>query len=126
MASLSPKPTDWELAILQVLWKDGPATVKQVHERIGTEAGYTTVLKFLQIMTEKRLVTRDETARAHVYRAAHTEQATQQQLVSRLVKKAFRGSTAQLVMRALTAQRATPTELAEIRLLIDTLAKEAK
>ncbi|HEY0256796.1 MAG TPA: BlaI/MecI/CopY family transcriptional regulator [Candidatus Methylacidiphilales bacterium] len=118
-----PKPTDAELAILQVLWRIGPATVKEIQEKSAEGTGYTTVLKFLQIMTEKGLVWRNESQRAHVYEAAVSEDETQQQLVTGLLKKAFGGSTSKLVMQALASKKATPTELAEIRQLIDQLTK---
>jgi len=113
------KPTDAELGILSVLWSRGPSTVRQVAETLGREAGYTTVLKLLQIMTEKQLVVRDETARTHIYRAAFTEDQTQRQLVSDLLERAFGGSAAKLVLQALSANKASPEELAEIRQLLD-------
>jgi len=124
MSQSLPKPTDAELNILQVLWKSGEATVKQVQENLGGDTGYTTVLKFLQIMTEKGLVRRDETLRAHVYRATLSEDETQQQLVSGLLKRAFGGSTSKLVLQALASKKASTRELAEIRLMIEKLGKE--
>ena len=114
------KPTDAELAILTVLWSRGPSTVRQVAAAMDREAGYTTVLKLLQIMTEKGLVTRDETARTHIYDAAHTEDQTQRQLVMDLVERAFDGSAAKLVLQALASKKATPEELDEIRKLLNT------
>ena len=114
------KPTDAELAILRVLWSRGPSTVRQVAAAMDREAGYTTVLKLLQIMTEKGLVTRDETARTHIYDAAHTEDQTQRQLVMDLVERAFDGSAAKLVLQALASKKATPEELDEIRTLLNT------
>ena len=120
------KPTDAELGILNVLWSKGALTVKEVHEIMGEETGYTTTLKLLQNMTEKGLVTRNESQKAHVYHAKHTEIHTQNQLLTGLLQKAFRGSTSQLVIRALTTKRATTAELAEIRKLIERLAKEDK
>jgi predicted transcriptional regulator len=122
----TPKPTDAELGILNVLWQRGASTVKQVHEAMGEQTGYTTILKLLQIMTEKGLVTRNEAQRAHVYRARHSESDTQRQLLSGLLHKAFSGSTAQLVMQALASKRATPEELAEIKKLITKLDRENK
>ena len=119
-----PKPTDAELGILNVLWAQGARTVKEIHQVVGEETGYTTTLKLLQNMTEKGLVTRDESQRAHVYRAKYTEVDTQHQLLSGLLRKAFRGSTSQLVIRALTAKRATPQDLAEIKRLIERLSRE--
>ena len=113
------RPTDAELAILRVLWERGPSTVRQVAGSLGREAGYTTVLKLLQIMTEKRLVRRDEAERTHVYEAAYTEDQTQRQLVSDLLNRAFNGSASKLVMQALAASQASPEELAEIRKLLD-------
>jgi predicted transcriptional regulator len=114
------KPTDAELAILRVLWARGPSTVREVAEALGRQTAYTTVLKLLQIMTEKRLVTRDDTERTHVYAAARSEDQTQQQLVADLLQRAFDGSAAKLVLQALAAGKATPDELAEIRKLLDT------
>ena len=116
------KPTDAELAILRVLWAKGPSTVRQVGEVMaegGREIGYTTILKLLQIMTEKRLVVRDEAARTHIYAAASTEDQTQRQMVTDLLDKAFDGSAAKLVMQALAAKKASPEELAEIRKLLN-------
>jgi predicted transcriptional regulator len=113
------KPTDAELGILHVLWARGPSTVRQVAEALGREAGYTTVLKLLQIMTEKQLVVRDETARTHVYQAAYTQDQTQRQLVSDLLDRAFGGSAAKLVLQALAANKTSAEELAEIRKLLD-------
>jgi len=117
----TPRPTDAELALLRVLWTRGPSTVRQVHAVVSAErpTGYTTVLKVLQIMTEKGLVERDERARTHVYRAALTAGETQRQLVGDLVDRAFGGSAAALVLQALAARRASPEEMAEIRRLLD-------
>ena len=87
------RPTDAELAILRVLWSRGPSTVRQVHEVIsrGRETGYTTVLKLMQIMTEKGLVERDESERTHVYQARLTQEQTQQQLVDNCWKRPSAG-----------------------------------
>jgi len=121
-----PKPTDAELGILNVLWRRGTMTVKQVHEAMGEQTGYTTILKLLQIMTEKGLVTRNESQRAHIYKAKYTETDTQRQLLAGLLNKAFSGSTSQLVMQALASKRATPEELAEIKKLIEQLTRESR
>ena len=117
------QPTRSELEILRVLWSQGPSTVRAVHSTLGPErgAGYTTVLKLLQIMTEKGLVTRDESSRSHIYKAEASEEATQSQLVGDLVDRAFGGSSLNLVMRALSERRATPEELDEVRRLLDNL-----
>ena len=115
------RPTDAELAILRVLWERGASTVRQVHEALADtrETGYTTTLKLMQIMADKGLVKRNETARSHVYSASAGEEQTQRQLVQDLVDRAFGGSAAQLVLRALSADGASDAELKEIRKLID-------
>jgi len=115
----SRKPTDGELAILRVLWARGPSTVRQVAETLVRDTGYTTALKLLQIMTEKGLVRRDETARTHVYEAAFTEDQTQRTLVSDLLDRAFGGSAAKLVLQALATSKTSPEELVEIKRLLD-------
>ncbi len=116
-----PKPTDGELAILQVLWMLGPSTVRQVQAGLGRHrpVGYTTVLKLLQIMTEKGLTGRDEGQRAHVYTARVNEEGTQRHLVADLMDKAFRGSSSRLVMQALASRPASREELDAIRRLLD-------
>ena len=118
-----PRPTDAELSILRVLWQRGPSTVREVHDALSsTQAtGYTTVLKLMQIMTEKGLVVRDETERAHVYEASHSEQRMQRHIVADLVERAFGGSSAKLVMQALSGRKTSPAELNEIRELLDRL-----
>ena len=118
------RPTRSELAILQVLWEQGPATVRQVHEVLETTrgekgTGYTTTLKLMQIMAEKGLVARDESSRTHIYAARMPQQQTQRQLVGDLIAKAFGGSSAKLVMHALSTHPASKEELAEIRRLIE-------
>jgi predicted transcriptional regulator len=121
MGRALPRPTDSELAILRILWERGPSTVRQVHEaQAGTRAtGYTTTLKLMQIMADKGLVKRDESARTHVYAALAGQQQTQRQLLKHLVDRAFGGSAAALVLQALNADGASPAELKEIRKLID-------
>ena len=120
------KPTDAELTILRVLWTRGPSTVREVAEAMGREGAYTTVLKLMQIMTDKGLVKRDDSARTHVYDAAFSEVQTQKQLVSDLLDRAFDGSAAKLVLQALEAGKASPDELAEIRKLLDRHRKERR
>lgn len=119
--TITPRPTDAELAILRVLWRRGASTVRQVNEELARRSptGYTTVLKLLQIMTEKGLVERDESERAHVYVARLPEEQTLGQLVGDLLDRAFEGSASRLVMRALESRPASATELAEIRRLLD-------
>jgi predicted transcriptional regulator len=113
------KPTEAELAILRVLWTRGPSTVREVAEVMGREGAYTTILKLMQIMTEKRLVIRDDAARTHVYEAAYSEDQTQKQIVTDLLDRVFDGSAAKLVLQALAAGKASSAELAEIRKLLD-------
>ena len=122
-ASAIPRPTDGELEILRVLWERGPGTVREVQEGLGgsRETGYTTVLKLLQIMTEKGLVRRDESERAHVYAARVPREQTEKQLVGDLLDRAFAGSAATLVMRALSSKKASSEELARIRQFLDEL-----
>jgi len=117
------KPTNSEVEILQVLWQRGPSTVRDVHDELakGREIGYTTALKLMQIMVEKNLLVREEQGRAHVYRPAEAKESARRNLVGDLMDKAFGGSARELVMHALTAKRATPGELAEIRRLIEQL-----
>ena len=93
---------------------------------MGREGAYTTVLKLLQIMTEKRLVVRDESARSHVYEAASSEDEMQRQLVTDLLDRVFDGSASKLVLQALASGKASPAELAEIRKLIDSRRGGAK
>ena len=116
-----PKPTDAELAILRILWQRGPSTVRQVHDEWSQQrpAGYTTVLKLMQIMFEKGLVLRDESDRTHIYRPAASEESTQRRLVADLLDRAFSGSAASLVMQALSSKQVSAEELAQIRALLD-------
>jgi predicted transcriptional regulator len=120
MARTPPRPTDAELAILDVLWRRGPSTVRHVHEALADAraTGYTTTLKLMQIMAEKGLVTRDASSRTHVYAARAPRDATQKALVTHLLDRAFGGSAAALVLQAISAQETSAEELAEIQQLI--------
>jgi len=113
-------PTPVELAILQVLWQHGPSTVRQIHSALKNErdTGQSTTLKMVQVMTEKGLVLKDESVRPQVYRPARPAEQTQLQLIDELIQRAFGGSASQLVLRAASAKRITPEELAEIRKLV--------
>lgn len=113
------RPTESELQILAVLWDRGPSTVREVQERLGREAGYTTVLKFMQLMTEKGLVLRQKKGKLHVYRPAAPKERMQKHLVGDLLERAFGGSLAKLMVAALSSERASAQELDEIRKLID-------
>jgi predicted transcriptional regulator len=128
VATTTPRPTDSELAILRVLWERGPSTVREVHDELNRaqDSGYTTVLKMLQIMTEKGLVVRDESNRAHVYSSHLSEQKTQRQLLGDLIERAFGGSPAKLVMQALSAKKASAEDLSAIRSVLDQMEEEAK
>lgn len=128
MGDKIPRPTDAELAILNVLWDRGPSTVREVHEALSAthDTGYTTVLKLLQIMIDKGLVVRDESQRAHVYASRYGEQRTQRQLLGDLIDRAFGGSPAKLVMQALSGSRASAEELTAIRRLIEQMEGDAK
>ena len=123
-----PRPTDAELSILRVLWERGPATVRQVHEALADtrETGYTTTLKLMQIMADKGLVSRDESSRTHIYAARGSQEQTQRQLVNDLVDRAFGGSAAELVLRALSDGKTSAAELQEIRKLIDEAKEERR
>jgi predicted transcriptional regulator len=120
------KPTDAELAILRVLWARGPSTVRDVAETMGREGAYTTVLKLMQIMLDKGLITRDAAARAHIYEAAYSQDHTQRQLVRDLLDRLFDGSAAQLVMQALAAKKTSPEELRAIRRVLASVSSKKK
>jgi predicted transcriptional regulator len=124
----TPRPTDAELAILGVLWEKGACTVREVHDALSQtqDTGYTTILKLLQIMTDKGLVVRDESNRAHVYSPRYSEQRTQRQILGDLIDRAFGGSPAKLVMQALSATKASAGELSAIRQLLDQMEGEGK
>jgi BlaI family penicillinase repressor len=122
MAQL-PMPTDAELDILAALWRLGAATVREVHESLGKDSGYTTTLKQMQLMTEKGLLKRSERFRSHVYEAGIPKEQTQRQITADLLRRAFEGSAASLVMGALSTEPATAEELSEIRQLLDELER---
>jgi BlaI family transcriptional regulator, penicillinase repressor len=121
-----PKPTDAELEILQILWQNGPSTVKAVNEKLNEkkEVGYTTALKLLQIMYEKNIVLRDENERSHVYSAAIEENDIQKVLIDKLLETAFSGSAANLVMQTLGNSQTSKEELKKIREFLNKMEKE--
>jgi BlaI family transcriptional regulator, penicillinase repressor len=120
-------PTEAELEILNVLWRAGPSTVRDVHEALASRnTGYTTVLKQMQVMAEKGLLARSEEQRSHVYTANIARERTRQRLARNLLERAFAGSAADLVLGALSAQKVSPEELAEIRRMLDQYEKEAR
>ena len=124
--SKTSKPTDAEMEILQILWKNGSLTVKQVNEiqNKTREVGYTTSLKFMQIMNEKGLLVREKESRSHIYTAATEEKDTKNLLVDQLLDTAFGGSAAKLAMQALGGRKASREEIAEIRELLDNMEDE--
>lgn len=121
MTKEPPAPTNSELEILNVLWRRGPLTVREVHDELAAkrDIGYTTALKLLQLMAEKGLVTRDESARSHVYLAAVQETKIKKHLVTDMMERVFDGSTVGLVAQALTSKKASKKELEQIRELLD-------
>ena len=119
------RPTDFELAILQVLWKQGPSTVRQVYEALGSKGAYTTVLTIMKIMTEKGLLKPDKSRTTYVYSVSTQPEAMKRQLVSDLVDRAFGGAAQELVMQALANSAASKEDLKAIRKLISKLEKEA-
>ena len=119
----APMPTDAELVILKVIWARGASTVRQVLQSLESSrsTGYTTILKQLQVMTDKGLVTRDERKRTHIYQASFGEAEVLRRITGDLLNRAFDGSAHKLVMHALSTKRATPEELAQIRAMIENL-----
>jgi BlaI family transcriptional regulator, penicillinase repressor len=116
-------PTDAELDILAVLWRLGPATVRDVHEALGKGSGYTTTLKQMQLMTGKGLLIRSERFQSHVYQPAAPKEHTQRSIASDLLERAFDGSTKSLVLGALESKAASREDLAEIRRMLDEFEK---
>ena len=125
------RPTEAELTILRVLWEGGPRSVREIHKVLSAAQparpiGYTTVLKLLQIMTEKGLVTRDESQRPQIYRAAYSQQHTQRQMVGDLLQRVFGGSVKALVLQALAAKKSSPEELEAMEKLLDRFERGKK
>ncbi|HBG26124.1 MAG: transcriptional regulator [Planctomycetes bacterium GWF2_41_51] len=119
-------PTEKELEVLMVLWDTGPATVRQINEQINKKhkTGYTTTLKIMQIMTEKGLLIRNDSGFQHIYQPTVTKENIQEQLVGSLLDRAFAGSAEKLVMRALSAKKISPEELARIKKLLNELKEK--
>ena len=122
------KPTDGELEILNILWKKGPCTVREIHEEVEKtkEAGYTTTLKLMQIMLDKKMLTRDASSKTHIYTAAISQEQTQGQIVQRMIDTVFDGSAMQLVMQALGNTRTTKDELEQIKQYLDQMEQQQK
>ena len=117
------KPTEKELEILQILWENDDVSVKDVHESLGGESanGYTTILKLMQIMHEKGLVSRERSGKLHLYKAILSQESTRQQMVDKMIDTVFQGSAAQLVLSALGNNRSSKEELLEIRKYLEKL-----
>jgi predicted transcriptional regulator len=128
MAVRRPSPTKAELDILRVLWSRGPLSVRDVQQILSEEkgSGYTTVLKTMQIMTEKGLVYRDDSVRPQIYRARHSQDRTQKELLQDLLQRAYGGSVKALVLHAIGTQKPSPEDLAEIEQLLDRFEKGEK
>ena len=127
-ATAQQNPTPSELEILQVLWSRGPSTVRDVYEVLSAskQIGYTSVLKLMQIMTTKGLVTRSENQRAHVYEAGEPAEKTKQQFASDVLQRVFQGSASELMLHALAARRSSREELKELRRLLDEYERKQK
>ena len=119
-------PSDAELAILTVLWRCGPNTVREVHETLAKDTGYTSTLKQMQVLHEKGLLRRPERYRSHVYEAAASREEIQARIAGDVLHRAFEGSAKDLVLGALTAQRASAKDLNEIRRIIDEFESRRK
>lgn len=117
------KPTEKELEILQIMWKKGAVAVKDVHESMGGEQqnGYTTILKLMQIMHEKGLVTRQKSGKLHLYEAVATQEHTRQFIIDKMIHTVFQGSAMQLVMSALGNKKSSKEELSQIKRYLEKL-----
>ena len=117
----SPKPTEAELEILQILWDSGPSTVRFVNDKLNLkkEVGYTTTLKIMQIMTEKNLLSRDEENKSHIYSAVYKKDETQKVLLDKFLESTFGGSASKLVLQALGNRKTSKKEIEEIRKFLD-------
>jgi predicted transcriptional regulator len=119
-----PLPSPAEVDILAVLWRLGPATVREVHEELGKDIGYTTSLKTMQLMTEKGLLKRSERFGSHVYQPSIPKEQTQKQIAADLLERVFENSARSMVLGALSAQPASAEELAGIRKMLAEFAKQ--
>ncbi len=121
------RPSDGELEVLQILWKNGPSTVREINDLLNNNqdksTGYTTTLKIMQIMFEKGLLHRDDSQRTHIYSSAVREGKVQSALLDRFLNAAYKGSASKLALQLLGNHKTTPDELAKIKALIDQLEK---
>jgi predicted transcriptional regulator len=128
MATKQIRPTKLELSILNVLWQNGPATVREIHEIVNASkpTAVNTVLRMLQIMNEKELVTRDDSVRPQIYRARYSQQQTQTHLVKDLLQRAFDGSVKEMVMRALSTRKPSSKTLKAMEKLLEEFEGDSK
>jgi Predicted transcriptional regulator len=128
MTTTQVRPTKLELSILNVLWQKGPATVREIHAIMDESkpVAINTVLRMLQIMTEKELVTRDDTVRPQVYRPRYSQQQTQTHLVKDLLQRAFDGSVKEMVMRALSTRKPSAKTLKAMEKLLEEFEGDSK
>jgi BlaI family transcriptional regulator, penicillinase repressor len=119
-------PSDAEFGILTVLWRCGPSTVREVHEALAKDTGYTSTLKQMQVMHERGLLRRSERYRSHVYEAAVTREEAQARFAGDLMHRVFEGSARNLVLGALTSQRASAEDLEAMRRMFDEFEKKRK
>ena len=128
MKTERPRPTEAELSILRVLWQNGPLSVRAVLQKLNEEkpTGYTTVLKLMQIMTEKGLVARDESCRPQIYRPCDPQVKTQRQLLRHMLDRVFGGSTRAMVLQALSQKKTSARDLKEIERLLDRMEGEKR
>jgi BlaI family penicillinase repressor len=124
----SSQPTEVELQILRMLWEHGPSTAREIHNQLSgeRETNYSTTVKMLSVMLDKKLVERDETVRPQIYRTAVTQERTQERMLKDLIKKAYSGSVGSLVLQALSSQKSSAGELSEIRHLLNKLEGDEK
>ncbi len=125
---MKPKPTNSELEILQIIWKNGASTVREINEELskdkGSAIGYTTTLKLMQIMHEKGLLERETSSRTHIYKALVSHSKTSQNILNSLIDNVFNGSAAQLVMQALSNNKSSREEIKMIKKYLDELEKK--
>jgi predicted transcriptional regulator len=128
MKEVTVKATEKELEILQIVWKKGTTSVKDVHDALGGDEtnGYTTILKLMQIMHEKGLLTRQKKGKLHLYEAVPTLEKTQQQILDKMIQTVFQGSATQLVLSALGNRKSTKEDLTEIRKYLEKLEGNEK
>ena len=123
MTNTPIKATEKELEILQIVWSKDAVSVKEVHEALGGDDsnGYTTILKMMQIMHEKGLVTRQKRGKLHLYKAVHSLENTRQHLLDKMIQTVFHGSASQLVMSALGNSKSSKEEIKQIKEYLEKL-----